>query len=341
VGKEMNKVENIINHIALVLDASDSMRHVKDNLIKVADNQIEYLATRSKELDQETRITVYTFEGGNYYSPINIKCLIYDKDVLRVPSISQVYELGGATPLIDATLKTLSELAETPERYGEHSFLVYVLTDGMENTSKSSPNDLLGAINKLPDNWTLATFVPDQNGVFEAKKFGFPKDNIAVWSTDSKGVEEVGKRIRESTENFMQARSRGVRSVKNLFQVENVSLNELKNNLQALHYGQFRLYDVGEKIRIDAFIERETGRAYKIGEGYYQLSKPEIIQPQKQIAILSKQGLYVGDAARQLLGLPDDHIKVAPNHNPDYTVFVQSTSNNRNLMPNTKLLILS
>jgi hypothetical protein len=84
----MLKVENIINHIVLVLDASDSMRDIKNDVVKVADNQIQYLATRSKELDQETRITVYTFEGGNYYSPKNIQCLIYDKDVLRVPSIA-------------------------------------------------------------------------------------------------------------------------------------------------------------------------------------------------------------------------------------------------------------
>lgn len=337
----MQKVENIINHIVLVLDASDSMRNVKDGLIKVADNQIAYLATRSKELDQETRITVYTFEGGNYYSSTNIKCLIYDKDVLRVPSIAQLYELGGATPLIDATLLALNDLAMTPEKYGQHSFLVYVLTDGMENTSKARPNDLLQAINKLPDNWTLATFVPNQNGVYEAKKFGFPKDNIAIWDTNAQGIEEVGHRIRETTENFMQARSRGVRSVKNLFSLENASLSEIQNNLEALHYGQFRLYDVTEKCRIDEFIESVTGRAYKLGEGYYQLSKTEIIQPTKKIAILSKQGLFIGDDARQLLGLPDEHVKVGPNHNPNYTVFVQSTSNNRNLMPDTKLLILS
>ena len=338
----MSKVENIINHIVLVLDASQSMEGVKNDVVKVADNQIKYLAQRSKELDQETRITVYTFEGGNWYSKKNIECLIYDKDVLRVPSIAGLYKTGGATPLVDATLLALNDLAMTPEKYGEHSFLIYVLTDGMENTSEAKPRDLLSAIKKLPDNWTLATFVPDQNGIYESKKFGFPKDNIAVWSTDSKGVEEVGRRIRESTERFMQARSTGSRSVKNLFSLEKVTVEDLsKANLQSLHFGQFRLFDVTEKTRIDEFVERVTGRAYKLGEGYYELSKTEIIQPQKQGASLNKKGLFVGDDARQLLGLPNEHVKVGPNYNTDYTIFVQSTSNNRNLMPNTKLLVLS
>lgn len=344
----MSKVENIINHIVLVLDASDSMTHLSKEVIKVADNQIEYLARRSKELEQETRVTVYSFNttysrnSWNYNHKPNIECLVYDKDVLRVPSIAEVYKTDGATPLIDATILALDDLAMTPEKYGEHSFLVYVLTDGEENVSTNKPYDLSSKIANLPDNWTLATFVPNQNGIYEAKKFGFPKDNIAVWDATSKaGVQEMGKQIRETTERFMQARSTGSRGVKNLFSIENPTISEISRNLQALHYGQFRLFDVESEGRIDQFVENQTGRAYKLGEAYYQLSKTEIIQPQKQVAILGKQGLFVGADARQLLGLPDEHVKVGPNYNTDYTVFVQSTSNNRKLMPNTKLLILS
>jgi hypothetical protein len=337
----MSEVKNIINHIVLVLDASGSMEPVSNQLIKVADNQIKYLATRSSELDQETRITVYTFNTISYDSS-NIQCLIYDKDVLRVPSIATLYQTDGMTPLIDATLTAIGDLTSTPEKYGEHSFLIYVLTDGMENSSNASASDLSRVINGLPDNWTLATFVPNQTGVYEAKQFGFPKENIAVWdATTVAGVQEAGRKLQQTSENFMVSRSMGVRSMKNIFALEDTPISEIDRNLQALHYGQFRLYDVTEKCRIDEFIERVTGRAYELGEGYYQLSKTEIIQPQKKVAILGKKGLYVGDDARQLLGLPNEHVKVGPNHNPDYTVFVQSTSTNRNLMPNTKLLVLS
>jgi len=344
----MSKVENIINHIVLVLDASDSMTHLAKDVIKVADNQIEYLARRSKELDQETRVTVYSFNttytqpsSYRYSHTPQIECLVYDKDVLRVPSIAEVYKTDGATPLIDATILALDDLALTPEKYGEHSFLVYVLTDGEENVSSATPASLSARINNLPDNWTLATFVPNQVGVMEAKRFGFPKDNIAVWdATSTAGVQEMGKQIRETTERFMQARSTGSRGIRNLFALEDVKSADL-SKLTALHFGQFRLFDVTEKQRIDEFVEGTTGRAYKLGEAYYQLSKPEIIQPQKQVAILNKKGLFIGDEARTILGLGDEHVKVGPNHNPDYTIFIQSTSNNRNLMPNTKLLILS
>jgi hypothetical protein len=338
----MQKIENIINHIVLVLDASLSMTMVSDQLIKVADNQIKYLANRSKELDQETRITVYTFasQGGYYSTTPDIRCLVYDKDVLRMPSIASMYSANGNTPLIDATLLALEDLAMTPEKYGEHSFLVYVLTDGEENASKNRPAALTAKINSLPDNWTVATFVPSQTGVFEAKKFGFPKDNIAVWDTTDKGVQEVGEVMRQATENFMVSRSQGVRSIKNLFTMDTPSLSQIDAHMQALHYGQFYLYDVKEVGRIDEFVQKTANRPYKVGEAYYELSKPETIQAQKAIAILGKSGLYVGPDARKLLNLPAAHVKVAPKHNADYKIFVQSTSVNRKLMPNTQLLII-
>lgn len=338
------KPSNIINHIVLVLDASLSMSSVSRELIKVADNQIKYLAQRSKELDQETRVTVYSFNttGYTYNNTQNIDCLIYDKDVLRMPSISELYKVDGATPLIDATLTALDDLAMTPEKYGEHSFLVYVLTDGEENASRNKAYDLTAKLNGLPDNWTLATFVPNQTGVFEAKRFGFPAQNIAVWdASTAAGVSEMGERIRQTTETFMVNRSKGIRGTKNLFSLDTPSLDLVDRSLKSLGWGQFRLLPVEETGRIDEFVESHLGRPYKLGEAFYQLMKTETIQPQKNVAILSKKKLYVGDEARDLLGLPDYNVKVSPGDHPDYEVFIQSTSVNRKLIEGTTLLILS
>lgn len=349
----MTTVNNIINHIVLVLDASSSMIGRSANqLVKVADNQIAYLAQRSKELDQETRVTVYQFGSGGEDSyrrsgfsrpPKRIECLVYDKDVLRVPSISEVYHAWGNTPLIDATVLALDDLAMTPEKYGEHSFLVYVLTDGKENDSQASSHTLSNKINGLPEHWTLAAFVPDQIGVHEAKKQGFPSSNIAVWdATSVAGVEEVGGTIRQATENFMQARATGVRGTRNLFTLATPKLAEVKKNLEALHPGQYRLFNVGnEPARIDEFIEEQTRRAYKRGEAYYQLVKREKVQATKEIAIMGAKGLYVGKAARDLLGLPTYEVPVGPGDHSEYDIYVQSTSNNRKLVPGQKVLVLS
>lgn len=331
--------QNYINHIALVLDASGSMASVAHQLVKVADAQISYLARRSKELDQETRITVYMFAD-------RVQCMIYDKDVLRLPSIASLYRTAGRTALIDATLKSQQDLGLTPTIYGDHAFLTFVLTDGEENCSYARPQTLLSKLDELPDNWTVAVLVPDQRGKHEAKKFGFPADNIAIWDASTvKGVSEAGETIRQATDNFMQARASGVRGTRSLFSMDANTLNTAAVNaagLQELPRKQFLMLDVPGVEQIKRFVE-SNGYIYQVGKAYYQLTKPEKIQPQKAIAVRRKSNgaVYMGPAARDILGLPDMEVKVQPSVNPEFDVFVQSTSVNRNLMPGTKLLLLS
>ncbi|KJY20070.1 hypothetical protein VR46_44215, partial [Streptomyces sp. NRRL S-444] len=168
----MSGIQNYINHVALVLDASSSMSQLSRKVVEVADQQIAYLARRSQELDQETRVTVYVFSD-------KAECVIYDKDVLRMPSLKQLYRVGGMTALLAATLKSQRELAQTAQLYGDHSFLTFVLTDGQENASHRCPDaptrdprELVRAVATMietqEDNWTLAVLVPDQMGKREA-----------------------------------------------------------------------------------------------------------------------------------------------------------------------------
>lgn len=332
-------MENYINHIALVLDSSTSMNHLSAQVVKVADSQIEYLAHRSKELDQETRITVYTFNDS-------VQCVIYDKDVLRLPSIKEFYRAQGMTALIDAAIKSQDDLSHTAELYGDHAFLTYILTDGQENRSKYKINDLTRKLASLPDHWTVAVMVPDQNGVFEAKKFGFPANNIAVWdSTSIRGLEDAGSLIRKTTDTFMQARKTGVRGTKGLFDMSAATLNTeaVKAALTPLQKGSYVLLDVTSKsdLVIADFVKKH-GIQYRLGIAYYQLSKSEDIQPQKNICVMNKRTkqVFAGTQARALLGLPDHTVRVKPTDNPEYDVFVQSTSVNRKLVADTTLLAI-
>lgn len=327
--------QNYINHIVLVLDASLSMsRHAKE-VVKVADSQIQYLAQRSRDLDQETRITVYSFNSGP------ATCLVYDKDVLRMPSISSLYKTQGMTALVDATILAVNDLKMTPEKYGEHAFLMYVLTDGQENASRSRPAVLQNLLHDLADHWTVAAFVPDQNGIFEAKKFGFHPENIAIWnSTTAQGINEAGTKIREATETFMQNRTQGIRGTKSLFKLNVVSSAEIAKNLTPASRNRYILFPVRDTGRIDDFVSMHMGRPYQTGEAYYELTKSETIQPTKEIAILCNGQIYIGANARSMLGLPDYNINVKPSDYTSYKIFVQSTSINRKLIGGTTLLIL-
>lgn len=331
--------QGYINHIVLVLDESSSMRRLRHEVVKVADSQIAYLAARSQELDQETRVSVYTFAD-------TVRCIIYDKDVLRLPSLAGHYNPEGMTALIDATLKSQDDLAQTAQLYGDHAFLTYVLTDGLENRSRNNSVTLLNRLNNLPDNWTVAVLVPDQRGIFEAKKFGFPKDNIAKWDTSVEGIREVGGKIKAATDNFMTARSTGVRSSKSIFDMSAANLNRkvVQTVLSELPPNKYQVLDVynGAPDQIRDFVQRH-GLHYRMGMGYYQLTKRESIQTNKQICVYEKATgrVYSGQQARNILGLPDQEVRVSPQDNPEYDVFVQSTSVNRKLVPGTKLLVMT
>jgi hypothetical protein len=333
--------QNVINHVVLVLDASSSMGPHQQDLIRVADGQVKYLARRSQELGQETRVSLYSFADAN-----RIQCLAYDVDVLRLPSIATMYRPNGMTALIDATIKALDDLSHTATLYGDHAFLTFVLTDGQENASRQRPSTLMQMLGALHDNWTVAVLVPDQRGKFEAQGFGFPKDNIAIWDpSNAAGVQEAGETIRRATENFMTGRATGVRGTRNLFStgVDAINRQTVTSTLTPLRPSEFNVIPVGWKAPIKEFVESRGFAPYQIGKGYYQLMKPETIQPGKKIVMREKATgkVYAGNQARDLIGLPDNvAVRVKPEDNPEMDIFVQSTSVNRNLIPGTDVLVL-
>jgi hypothetical protein len=335
----MHKAQRLINHVALVLDGSSSMRGHKDKLIKVADEQIRHLALRSEELSQETRVSVYLFAD-------NVQCLIFDMDVMRLPSIEDLYHANGMTALIDATIKSQEDLKTTSQLYGDHAFLTFVLTDGMENVSKTPWTTLSRNLMNASDNWTVAFLVPDRQGVAYVERLGADKGNIAVWDTTSaSGIVDAVSTIRTATDNFMTNRAAGVRGTRSVFSTGKDAVNKnTVSNLKPLRNGEYALYDVGYKTRIDDFVMKDLGMRYVKGMGYYQLTKTENIQPQKQIIIVEKATgkAYSGREARQIIGLPETGtVRVKPDYNPEYDIFVQSTSFNRNLVPNTRVLLKS
>lgn len=336
----MSVDQGYINHIALVLDRSVSMSNLAKQVTQVTDNLVKTLAAQSQTHDQETRITVYLFGS-------RIDCVYYDKDVLRLPSLAGKYKIEGNTKLVSATLQAIRDLEKTATLYGDHSFMLFVLTDGVENESNESDRlEIRKKLASLPKEWTIACLVPNQMGIAEAKKWGFLESNIEKWDTTAQGVLEVGQKLERATNAYMTARSTGkFVGTANIFSLDPSSLSKAVSvgALDALKMHQYVTYRTGSQVEeIRPFVERMSGIPYKLGTAYYQLTKNEHVQPQKQIAVRDKLSgtLYRGAAARQLLNLPDYEVKVTPNHNSQYDIFIQSTSVNRKLMPSTDVLIL-
>lgn len=340
------QISNCINHIGLVLDASDSMEEHADALIKVTDSQVQYLARRSQEMDQETRVSIWKFSSYGRF-----RCLVWDKDVLRLPSIRSLYQTNGMTALVDAVIQATEDLGETPQRYGDHSFLLYTLTDGLENHSRRTSRDLSRTLSGLADNWTLAALVPSDRARRHALECGFPAGNVECWDTSSShGVAEVGERIRSATDTYMAARATGIRSSRTLFSSGADAINTQTVSqaaLAPLREGDYHLVDVPHDASIRDFVESRLGLTYRTGNGFYQLSKTELIQSYKELAVVRRSDgtVFKGtdrhdQRARQMVGLGGNDVRVSPSWNPEFDLFVQSTSTNRRLKAGTKFLYL-
>jgi len=339
--------KNFINHVGIAVDKSGSMASRRRAVIKVIDGLVKQFAEASVKEKMETRISVFAFDN-------EVECLVWDTDVLRMPSIADVYQIGYTTALRDATWLMLKDFqTQVGQKYGDHAFLMYVATDGLDNSSSRSPSELKRLIDSQSDNVTVAALVPDETGRRKALEFGFPEGNIAIWdATSDAGVEAAGQTIATSYSGYMTSRRSGVRGTRKLFGSVGAEVNSSAvraADLTPLAPAAYKTYTVEQEYSGDSiasFVTDKTGD-YRRGSVFYQFTnqtgrKKEVIQPQKEIVVRRKKDgeLYHGPNARKMLGLPDFHAVIKPEENPDWDIFVQSTSYTRKLVGGTDLIVL-
>lgn len=104
---------------------------------------------------------------------------------------------------------------------------------------------------------------------------------------------------------------------------------------------RFKTLKVTERISIKNFVEKHKLK-FATGRGFYQLSKPETIQFHKEVVVRRKSDgtMASGDEVRELLGIAKETTKFHLDKEKlkDFDAFVQSTSYNRVLLPDTEFL---
>lgn len=342
-------LKHLVNHVAIILDGSSSVSNLAPAIKRVVRELVARLAAESKAMQQETRVSLYGFADGT-------AVMVWDADVLRLPDIDALYAPYGNTALLDATAQALDDFGTISQKYGNHGFLAYVITDGEENVSRrfgagsnSKAVEMRTFLAGQPENVTVAILVPNQEGVSAALGYGFHQGNIQKWDAQTEqGVEAAGVMIGAATSNYFTARSKGATRSSTVFSTGVDAVNAqtvAQANLTPVHDSQYVWLDVeperhGEAI--EAFVIRK-GLRFVRGKGFYALTKREEIQAQKNVMVVEKATgtVYSGPDARSILGLPDMSVKVSPDLNPLYGIYVQSTSNNRKLVGGTRLLYMT
>lgn len=271
-----------------------------------------------------------------------------------VPLLKSYIADGAWTPLFDSVGEAIKILESAPDaKNPEVSFLVQVITDGVDNHSVKYYGHLIGdMITRLngSDRWTFTFRVPNGGYARQLERLGIPGGNIIEWKTTEEGLRESTQIMTQAVSNYYGGVTRGVRSTNSFYaDLSGVKKGAVSGTMTNISK-EVRIWPVTNmepknwkgNIEIGPFVEQKTRTTYKRGTAFYELVKTEkAVQATKTLVIRNaKDGsVYAGQSARDILGLPTQGtIKLSPGNFGDWELFIQSTSSNRILPVGTKVL---
>jgi hypothetical protein len=320
-------------YIGIAKDHSGSMSSLRYAAIKDYNSLISSLKQVARDTDIETLVSVAEF---SYHATINIK----NKELDKVPNITS-YQAAGGTALFDAVNTLIGAMNNNDK---DATYLVMVITDGEENSSRISAQQLSKTMRKLQatDRWTFVFRVPD-GYAHNLISLGIPAGNILEWEQTEQGLDESTRITTASLGTYYQGVSRGVKSTPTFYSnMAPVSLKTVQAKMDDISKDVMINIVTDGRPEISSYITRVSGKQYVKGTGFYQLTKPEkAVQDYKLIVVRNKKtgAVYHGAAARQILNLPTTGtIKLIPGDHGDWDIYIQSTSSNRVLPAGTSVL---
>jgi hypothetical protein len=253
----------------------------------------------------------------------------------------------GGTALFDAIGNALTSFDDKQYGKGLAAHLITVLTDGEENQSQIYKNTIGSLVRQYNQTGTTTLVIQCPASIKQQLvSIGIPQDNITTWTGTAETLQQTSIQKTSGITNYYNARNLGMTSSANFYQPDlSFSPTKLKRELVDVTHnflisGVTKMWD-GKQIR--DFVEREVQRPYKAGCAFYQLTKVEKVQANKEIVVrdLNTGRMYGGDDARELLQLPEGvEIKLEPVYwNNKYEIYIKSNSVNRKLVGGTKLLV--
>lgn len=339
-----------LNHIAILVDESGSMEHLRTKVPGVVQEQINAIRQSSYDAGQETLVSIYSFNTANGGSRARRSFGVPDSAtnpkahcVNAFPEAATFgsYHPGGGTPLNDSIRFVLDRLEAAKRGRADESFLVIVVTDGDENDSHgATPGarilQLLGT-----DRWSFAFLVPPGATRMTQSRTNVPVGCIQEWEGTEEGLRQASVSTQAGIGAYYVARAAGETKTAAFF----TDLSKLKKaDLKKLEdvSGDLKRWTVDKESPISEFVQRKFG-SYSIGHAYYELTKPEKIQSHKDLLIAERASkkVFGGSQAKALIGLtsgPGVTVAVKPGNHANFRIFVKSTSMNRKLVRGTDLL---
>lgn len=211
LNKEVKK-----NYIALVLDKSGSMGSIKDSIIEAFNDNIETLKKETEGMITKVCLVVFSTHGNQ-----SVPLWMADLDSVK-PLTEKNYQPGGMTAMYDAVGYTLKRLSEdTKNETGDISYLVTVVSDGHENDSKNyKGSDIAEMIQARNEDgrWTITYVGANQDLSKVAKDMKLSSANTLNFDASKEGVRAMSVSYSTGTQNYFNARRKGLSSVDNFYE---------------------------------------------------------------------------------------------------------------------------
>lgn len=204
--KHPSKVKN---RIAIVLDRSSSMVSMRDQAIELFNDQVEAIIEENEGMD--TRVSLVTF-SSKVDDP-----KIWNEPLDKLTKLTKrSYIPDGMTAMYDAVGMTVDKLRALPEADDENcSFLVIVLSDGMENASREYTSSMLASqVKKLQDkgNWTFTYLGAEQDLAEVSKATGITLDNMQLFTATDVGMAGASVSNSAGIKTYMDGRKIGLKA---------------------------------------------------------------------------------------------------------------------------------
>lgn len=332
-------------YVGFVRDHSASMRPITRGAAKDYNSNLLAFQTAARENGVDTILTVVECGVGQVAKVVNV---VVNSNVYVVEPIAETayHASGTGTPLFDSVNQIVSLMRNVPDAFDPQvSFLVMVITDGQENSSsRGSKERMMENIRQLQatDHWTFVFRVPRGNKS-TLLGFGVPEGNILEWDQTERGFEVATHSTVAAVDTFYRSRSMGATASSAFYaDLHNVTPTMMKHLIDVSKMiSSWYVSGPEDGMAIKEFVEKHSF-CYVPGTCYYQLTKTETVQPSKKILVedAATLSVYTGyEARRQLLGLPAyGDVRLVPGNLGNYHVYIQSTSVNRKLVGDTKLL---
>jgi hypothetical protein len=335
-------------HIAFCIDESGSIAGIVRPLVAAYNKNVDGIRDAVLAEGQEATMTALTFG----HRTLRHRKLYVGHQVQTVKELKDGdIKPSGMTPLFDSVYRAIKQLEEMDDGNPDTTFIVNVVTDGQENSSREpGVNATIREMEKkiATDRWTFAFLVPNGSASYFSRKYGIPIGNIQEWDEKTAaGTEQAFVTNTRAFSGYFVSKSAGDLKTKSksfYSDLGDLTVRKARTALSKItNQTQFVTAHETDQIRN---IIINAGLEWIKGAAFYQLVKTEKrVQDYKLVALRVKTSgeVYCGQEARDMLGIGGivGTVRLVPGDHAKFDVFIQSTSTNRKIPAGTEVMYWS